>query len=141
MYCVYGYTRYRKDYTHPPNSTFPEKKVTKEDYNWKWRIFYEGCGQKENSKVFDSLPEYLDWLAGWYEREVNGNLSFAAAQADKPDFMLEDVSGDTESCCSGDTVLITEEDGSDTEPFMDDEADSNIDEGQGQDGKRLDDIY
>lgn len=41
--------------------------------------------------IFDNLIEYMEYLAGWYPREVNGDLSLATKQIDNPPW-LEGVS-------------------------------------------------
>ncbi|ODM20168.1 hypothetical protein SI65_05156 [Aspergillus cristatus] len=104
MYCVYGYTRYREDYVHPPNAPFPERKATREDYEREMAHLLRGYRPEREQQV----------------RSKWGSV-FAAAQVNKPNFMLGNFS-DTESVATVDTVII-DDDGNDIEPFTDDEDD------------------
>lgn len=97
-FCTYGYCRWREDFTLALDKT-------EQDYEWKWRIIYDGAHQSETNRVFDDLVEYLDWLSGWYDREVHNDLTVATRQIDNPPF-LEGVSdvyeGDSYEGDSGD---------------------------------------
>lgn len=59
-----------------------------EDFKWKWRIFYEPYTiHTTNEVIFDSLVDYMEYLSGWYDRDVHGDLSVAAKQIDEPPWL------------------------------------------------------
>lgn len=93
MDCVYGYCRWKKDFVPPPppGKPLPDRTVTEQDYEWKWRTFYDGIEQSVSICVSEDLVEYLESLGGWYDREVRGDLGMAVKQVDDPSF-LEGVS-------------------------------------------------
>lgn len=90
MSCAYGYSRRRRDFTPAPGEPAP-RALAEHECEWKWRVFYSGVSQSETNRVFDTISEYLDWLAGWYDREVHGDLTMAIKQVGHPPF-LEGVS-------------------------------------------------
>ena len=57
---------------------------------------------------------------------MNGDLSFAAVQVDRPNFMLEICRTQSVGTVA---TKITDDDGNDTDPFMDDEDDGKSENG------------
>lgn len=67
-----------------------------EEREWQWRIAY--VDERYNTLIFNSLEEFLDWLASWYDREVHGDRQIAAAHLENPPWIegVHDVDEDEE---------------------------------------------
>lgn len=78
MWCAYAYCY------HP-----------QQGLEWSWRLFYSTDDRYFVNKVFGGLEDCLDWLSGWYERDVNHDLTLANEIVDEPPF-LEGVSSGME---------------------------------------------